>query len=587
MDNVQIQGEEITIKGIAAAPGIAIGTVTLYSKQAVRAQVKQIAREEVEPEIERLRSAVARSEKELRKIISYAEQKLDPDDTKILEAQIMILGDTILMSTIESRIAAELQNAEFVVFDEISKYKRLMLSAPDEYMHERAHDVDDVMNRIIRNIQDQKLVSRLGGETIIVSESLTPADTVIFSRNRILGYATDTGGMTSHAAILSRSLKIPAVLGLRVLTRHVRHGDIMAMDGYSGVVVIKPTEETLQALQRKAQRYREFEEHLTGLVGLAAETLDHKHIELSANIEFEEEIPFSREQGAAGIGLFRTESQIIGRSGYPSEDELSSTYRSVVDNMFPHPVIFRAFDVGGDKIAPGSFHENNPFLGWRGIRVLLDRPDLFLTQLRALLRASERRTARIMFPMVSTVREIHRAKALIGRAMDDLRARGVPFDPNVKIGIMVETPAAAIACDQMAAEVDFLSIGTNDLIQYVMAVDRDNIAVSSLYQQFNPAVLRAIKMIIDAGHRRNRWVGMCGEMAGDPVATVLLVGMGLDEFSVIPSVLPEIKKLIRTIKYRDAKRVAEKVLAMPTEAEAREFLLSIVKKRIPEFPVDE
>jgi phosphotransferase system enzyme I (PtsI) len=586
MDNTQNHGSEITIKGIAAAPGIAVGPSYAYSKQAVRAQMKPIEAGDVGSEIERLHGAVARSQKELEKIVAFAQEKLDPEDTKILEAQIMILGDTILMTTIEKRIAGELRNAEFIVFDEISKYKRLMLSAPDEYMHERAHDVDDVMNRIIRNIQDQKLVSKLEGEAVIVSESLTPADTIIFSRNKILGYATDLGGITSHAAILSRSLKIPAVVGLRNVTRMVHAGDIVALDGYSGVVLVNPTEESLQALQRKAQRFREFEERLTELVDLAAETADHKHIELSANVEFDEDLSFTREQGAAGIGLFRTEGQLFGRTGYPTEEELYATYRTATDAVFPHPVIFRVFDVGGDKLAPGSFHENNPFLGWRGIRVLLDRPDLFQTQLRAILRASDRKTVRIMLPMVSTIQEIRQTRLVVRAAMDDLERRGQPYDRDIKLGVMVETPAAALLADQMAAEVDFLSIGTNDLTQYIMAVDRDNLAVAPLYQQFNPAVLRAIKMIIDAGHKKARWVGMCGELAGDPLATVLLVGLGLDEFSVIPSVLPEIKKIIRTVKYKDAKRVAERTLAMTGETEIREYLSSIVKNQVPEIPLD-
>jgi phosphotransferase system enzyme I (PtsI) len=586
MDNVHVQGNEITIKGIAAAPGIAIGPAYLYSKQAIRAEVKPIEAGDVASEIERLDGAVARSKKELEKIVAFAQEKLDPEDTKILEAQIMILGDSILMGTIKKRITAELRNAEFIVFDEVSKYKRLMLSAPDEYMHERAHDVDDVMNRIIRNIQDQNLVSKLEAEAVIISEALTPADTIIFSRNKILGYVTDTGGVTSHAAILSRSLKIPAVVGLRNVTRLVHSGDMVAMDGYNGVVVINPSEETLGALNRKAQRFHEFEERLSELVGLAAETADHKHIELSANVEFDEELNFTREQGAAGIGLFRTEGQLFGRTGYPTEEELYTTYRAAVDAVFPHPVIFRAFDVGGDKIAPGSFHENNPFLGWRGIRVLLDRPDLFLTQLRAILRASSRKTVRIMLPMVSTVQEIRQTRQLLRKTMEELDLRGQLYDPGVKLGVMVETPAATLLADQMAAEADFLSIGTNDLTQYIMAVDRDNIAVAPLYQQFNPAVLRAIKMIIDAGHKKSCWVGMCGEMAGDPLATVLLVGLGLDEFSVIPTVLPEIKKIIRTVKHRDAKRVADRTLAMTSEAEIREYLSSVIKNQIPEIPLD-
>jgi phosphotransferase system enzyme I (PtsI) len=580
-------GQEIVLKGVAAAPGISCGPAYLYSKLIPRVEEKSITPEEVESEIGRLRNANARSEKELQKIHAFAEQKLGSQNARIFEAQIMILADAILMGAIEKRIAQELKNAEFIVADEITKYKQVMLAAHDEYMHERAHDVGDVMNRIIRNIQDQKLFSKLEGASIIVSESLAPSDTIIFSRNQVLGYATDLGGVTSHAAILARSLKIPAVVGLRTSTKTVKTGDTIAIDGYAGLIVLNPTEETVQTLERKKLRFKEFEGRLVNIAGLTAETLDHKHIELSANIEFDTEIEFARAQGSAGIGLFRTESQLIGKASYPTEEEQYQAYSRVADGVFPHSVIFRTFDVGGDKIAPDTEHEANPFLGWRGIRVLLDRPGLFLDQLRSILRASTRKNVRIMFPMVSTVQEIRRAREMVSRAKKDLDARALPYDPDIKIGIMIEVPAAAILAEQMAGEADFLSIGTNDLIQYLMAVDRDNAAVAPLYQQFNPAVLRTIRHIIDAGHKKGVWVGMCGEMAGDPLATVLLVGLGIDELSVIPSVLPEIKKIILSIKYKEAKRVADKVLTMSTEQEIRDHLSSITKNKVPEIPFDE
>jgi phosphotransferase system enzyme I (PtsI) len=580
-------GQEVVLKGVAAAPGISLGPAYLYSKLIPRIEEKSITPEEVEGEIGRLRNANARSEKELLKIHAYAEQKLGSQNARIFEAQIMILADAILMGAIETRIARELKNAEFVIADEITKYKQIMLAAHDEYMRERARDVDDVMNRIIRNIQDQKLFSKLEGASIIVSETLAPSDTVIFSRNQVLGYATDLGGVTSHAAILARSLKIPAVVGLRTSTKTVRTGDIVAIDGYAGLIVLNPTEETIQTLERKKRRFMEFEGRLVNIAGLTAETLDHKHIELSANIEFDTEMEFSREQGSAGIGLFRTESQLIGRASYPTEEEQYQAYRRVADGVFPHSVIFRTFDVGGDKISPDTEHEANPFLGWRGIRVLLDRPELFLDQLRAILRASTQKNVRIMFPMVSTIQEIRRAREMVSRAQKELDARALPYDPGIKIGIMIEVPAAAVLAEEMAGEADFLSIGTNDLIQYLMAVDRDNAAVAPLYQQFNPAVLRTIRHIIDAGHKKGVWVGMCGQMAGDPLATVLLVGLGIDELSVIPSVLPEIKKIILSIKYKEAKRVADKSLAMSTEQEIREHLSSIIKNKVPEIPFDE
>lgn len=585
MDDVK--NNEIHLNGIPAAPGIAIGPAYVYSKNVPKVQQRVIAENEVTAELERLQAAVARSEKELRKILSFAEQKLGTQSAKIFEAQILILNDPVLMGAIEKRITQELKNAEFIVYDEVGRYRRIMMNSLDEYIQERAHDVDDVMNRIIRNIQDQKLFSRLEGESIIVSESLTPADTVIFSRNQILGYATDLGGSTSHAALLSRSLKIPAVLGLRSATKFVKTGDTLAIDGHGGMLFIHPTEETIDGLKRKEQRLKEFEKKLEGIATLPAESLDHKRCELSANLEFADEVEFAIKQGSQGIGLFRTESQLMGRQTFTTEDEQAEEYTRVAEQMFPHPVMFRTFDIGGDKVSPVPLKEDNPFLGWRGIRVSLDRPEMFLDQLRAILRASSKKNVRILLPMVSKVGEVRKTKEYLKRAKEDLKLRGVPFDPKIKIGVMIEVPSAAVLAEEIAKEVDFLSIGTNDLIQYLLAVDRGNNLVASMYQEFNPAVIRTIKNIIDAGHKHNVWVGMCGEMAGNPIATMLLIGLGLDELSVAPTILPEIKKIIRSVKYKEAKKVADKVLTLPTEIEIKEYLASVLKEKLPEIPLEE
>jgi phosphotransferase system enzyme I (PtsI) len=578
---------EVLLNGVAAAPGIAIGPAYVYSKNIPKVQHRTIAEEEIQAELERLRAAIARSEKELQKILSFAELKLGPQSARIFEAQIMILNDTVLIGAIEKRIKHELKNAEFIVHDEVDKYRRIMTDSDDEYIQERAHDVDDVMNRIIRNIQDQKLFSRLEGESIIVSESLTPADTVIFSRNQVLGYATDLGGFTSHAALLSRSLNIPAVLGLRSATKFVKTGDTLALDGYSGILAINPTDETIEGLKRKEQRLKEFEKKLEGIASLPAETLDHKRFELSANLEFEEEIEFALKQGSQGIGLYRTEGQLMGRPTFPSEDEQAAEYAHVAEQMFPHPVMFRTFDIGGDKVSPVPLKEDNPFLGWRGIRVCLDRPELFLDQLRAILRASVRKNVRILLPMVSKVGEVQKAKEYLKRAKEDLKVRSIPFDARIKVGVMIEVPSAAVLAEEIAKEVDFLSIGTNDLVQYLLAVDRGNNLVAPIYQEFNPAVIRTLKHIIEAGHKHEVWVGMCGEMAGNPLATVLLIGLGLDEFSVAPSVLPEIKKIIRSVKFKDAKKIADKVLSFCTEIETKEYLASVLKERLPDIPLEE
>jgi phosphotransferase system enzyme I (PtsI) len=381
-------------------------------------------------------------------------------------------------------------------------------------------------------------------------------------------------------------LKIPAVVGLHSATKQIKTGDFLAIDGYAGALIINPGADTLKILQARAERFLAFEQQLAGIAALPADTLDKKHIELSSNIEFAEEIVFAQLQGSEGVGLFRTEMQLIGRAEYPSEDEQAALYAGVAEAAFPHPVLFRTFDVGGDKIAPDGQHEENPFLGWRGIRVMLDRTDIFLDQLRAILRASTRHNVRVMFPMVSTVTEVQRAKALLKQAMEDLKRRGIKYDTRIRVGVMIEVPAAAVMAEQLAAEVHFLSIGTNDLVQYLMAVDRGNDAIAPLFQPFHPAVVRTLRHIVEAGHRKNVWVGVCGEMAGDPLATVFLVGIGVDELSVIPPVLPEIKKIIRSIKLKDAKRVADKVCALHTEREIRAFLSSIIKNKVPEIPFD-
>lgn len=576
---------ETILNGIPASPGIAVGPAYVFSKHVPKVQQRPIAPQDVQGEIERLRAAVVRSEKELHRILAFTEEKIGRASALIFEAQIMILNDAVLMQEIERRIRDELKNAEFIVFDEFGKYSRRMLGSADEYIQERAHDVDDVMNRIIRNIQDQKLISKLEGESIIVSEYLTPADTVIFSRNQILGYATDLGGMTSHAALLSRSLNIPAVLGLRTATKFIKTGDRLAIDGYAGAVIVHPTDETIDRLMQKTKRLKEFGKKLEGIAGLPAETLDHRRIELSANLEFETELDFALRQGSQGIGLYRTEGLLMGRTSFPSEEEQAAQYMRVAEAMFPHPVMFRTFDIGGDKFSPEPLKEENPFLGWRGIRVSLDKPEMFLDQLRAILRASTHKNVRVFFPMVSKVSEVRRAKEFLERAKADLAARGVPFDPKIPVGVMIEVPAASVIAEEIAREVDFLSIGTNDLIQYMLAVDRGNNLVAPLYQEFNPAVIRTIKSIIDAGHKHGKWVGMCGEMAGNPVATMLLVGLGLDEFSVAPNILPETKKVIRSMRYKDAKKVAERVLSLSTEYEIKQYLASVLKATLPDIPL--
>jgi phosphotransferase system enzyme I (PtsI) len=586
MAETAAEKQEIVLQGIAAAGGIAIGPVHLYNKHIPKIAEKEISSEEIEVEIGRLRHAVARSQKEMEKILSYAEEKLGGGKSKIFEAQVMILNDTLLFNEIERRIREERKNAEFIVNDEINRYQRLMLAAQDEYMRERAYDVEDLKNRIVRNIQQERLHSKLDGSWVIVAETLTSADTLLFSRNEVLGYATDLGGVTSHAALLSRSLKIPAVLGLRDVTSKVSAGDRVIIDGYAGRLIVNPTEKTIAEYEARRAKFRDFEERLAGLRELPSQTLDGRRIDLSANIEFEDELDFALLQGADGIGLFRTERLLRNGDVIPEEEEQYEEYKRIAEKMFPHRVILRTFDFGGDKVLPQSLPEANPFLGWRGIRICLDEPKLFVNQLRAILRASTRKNVAIMFPMIATLGELRKAKEILELAKADLRANNIPFDDKIKVGVMIEVPSAALTAEEIAAESDFLSIGTNDLIQYLLAVDRTNSLVANLYKEFHPAVLRALKQIIDAGHKAKIWVGMCGEMAGDPIAVTLLVGLGLDEFSVVPPILPEIKKIIRSIKFREARRIAHKALKLSTEAEVDVYLREVIKEKFPEIPLE-
>lgn len=578
--------EETVLRGIPASPGIAIGPVFVYVKDAPVIEERSILAEEVEHELGRLEQAVARSHKELRKILEFAEKKLGEDKVRIFEAQLMFLEDGVLFDAIYDRIRGELKNAEFVVHTEIDKYHRIMLASKDEYTHERANDVEDVRNRILRNLQEQRVISRLEGSSVIISQNLTAPDTLILSRNEVLGYATDIGGITSHTALLSRALKIPAVVGLKTISHLARDAEQVVLDGYSGEVVLNPSEETVKRFEAKRERYREFEARLSGLRDLPAETLDHHRVELSVNVEFSQELDFIKLQGADGIGLYRSEYLMVGKEVFPSEEEQYNQYKLLAETMYPKRVIIRTFDIGGDKFMAQSAKENNPFLGWRGIRVLLDKPDLFLEQLRAILRASTRKNVALMFPMVSNLSELRRARKLLDEAKHQLRKEGIPYDSRIKVGVMIEVPSAAVIAEDLAEEVDFLSIGTNDLIQYLLAVDRGNDVVSGLYQEFNPAVVRFLRRIIDRGKKKGVWVGMCGEMAGDPLATIFLLGLGLDEFSVVPNMLPEIKKIIRSVKYSEAQKIAKQVLMLKTEAEIKDLLKSIMQKKFPDIPID-
>lgn len=578
--------DEIVLKGIPASPGIAIGPAFVFHKDGPIVQERSIDDKEVERELKRLAAAVAHAQKELKKIVDFAEKQLGSKQAKIFEAQLMMLEDSVLFDSIRKRVRKELKNVEFIVREEIGKYHSLMLASKDEYTRERANDVEDIQNRILRNLQEHRLVSKIEGSHIIVTKNLAAADALILSRNDVLGYVTEVGGATSHMVLLARALNIPTIVGLHDIGLMLHKDDLVILDGYNGTLVINPAKETRKKFEEKRAEHREFEGHLAALRDLPAETLDGHKVRLSANVELQEELGFVKRQGADGIGLYRSETLLLGKEVFPTEEEQYKHYKAIAEGAYPKHVIIRTFDIGGDKLMAQAVRENNPFLGWRGIRVMLDMPNIFLQQLRAILRASAKKNISIMFPMVSHLKEVRKAKELIEVAKTELADRKMPYDPDIKVGIMVEVPAAAVIADDLAREVSFLSIGTNDLIQYLLAVDRGNEIVSDLFQEFHPAVIRFLRRIIERGKSKNIEVSMCGEMAGDPLATLLLLGLGLDEFSVVPHMLPEIKKIIRSVHFSEAKHLAQKVLAMESEEEIESYMKDVMKLKFPDIPLD-
>jgi len=553
------------IAGLAAAPGIAIAKVYLFMKE--KLVINQGTITDVIEAQKNLEEALTKSKKELNKIFALAAEKMEGTRASIFEAQLMILDDPVLKSNILKRIEKEKKQPEFIVHDEISKYQRRMSVFSESYMNERAHDIEDIKNRIIRNLQKKGWESQITNNMIIISDTLTPADMILFSRCNVKGFVTDHGGLTSHAAIISRSLNIPAVVGTHNSTSKIEDGDTVIVDGFHGYVIVNPNEEQLDFFKRKAKKLTELQQGLLKLRDVPAETTDGREITLMANVDVTGEMDVVFTNGAKGIGLYRTEQILDELIEFPTEDEQTKIYANLSSRIYPDTVTIRAFDIGGDKFKILDFTEPNPFLGLRGIRLLLKNKPLFKTQIRAVLRASKEKNIYFMLPMVSTIFEVREAKALIKECKEELKNENINFDKNLKTGIMVEVPSAAVLIEQFAREVDFLSIGTNDLIQYLIAVDRGNDLVADLYQEFNPAVIRTLYHIINGSYKEGKTVSICGEMAADTLAIPLLVGLGLTVLSLSPTTIPYAKRIIRTISYSNAKQLAEECLSFSTEKE--------------------
>ena len=559
---------ENKIAGLAAAPGIVIGRAHLFTKEKVEINKSEIT--DIDQAFANLHEAVEKSKKELNKIFSIAREKMDEKRAGIFEAQLMILDDPILFGNIKDRIKAEKVQPEFIVADEISKYQELMIISSESYLKERALDIEDIKFRIIRNLQKKRWQSRIEKEMIVISESLTPADTLLFSRVDTLAFVTDHGGLTSHAAIISRSLNIPAVVGTHNASKLLEDGQLIIVDGFHGYILTSPTEEQIEFFKFKQERLKQLQVDLKEFKEKPAITTDGKVINLEANVDVTGEIDVVITSGAKGIGLYRSE-QILDELGeYPNEQEQTDIYSKLASRMYPDFCTIRAFDIGGDKFRLFDYREPNPFLGLRGIRFLLENKSLFKTQIRAVLKASAVKNIKFMIPMISTIEEIWESKKLIDECKTELRKEKIEFDDDIKLGIMIEVPSAAIMTRELAAEVDFISIGTNDLIQYMMAVDRGNDLVSNLYQEFSPVIIRTIYHIVQEAKLQKVPVSLCGEMAADTLAIPLLVGLGLETLSISAATILYAKKIIGSFSYELAKKLADDCVASKTEKEIQD-----------------
>ncbi|PSJ98222.1 phosphoenolpyruvate--protein phosphotransferase [Brevibacillus formosus] len=568
------------ITGVKASAGIAIGKAFLLTTPDL--QINTVAIEDPANEIQRFQEALARAKNDLEGIVLRVEREMGTEHADIFKAHLLVLEDPELVDTVKDKISNEKTNAESALNDVAQAYIGLFEQMDNEYMRERAADIRDVTKRVLSYLLGVPFagLGELTEEVILVADDLTPSDTAQLDRRYVKGFITDIGGRTSHSAIMARSLEIPAVVGTQGITRAVQPSTLIILDGHEGIAIIDPSEEEIAFYKRKQADYEAQKAELAKLVNNKTVTLDNHHVELAANIGSPEDVAGAIANGAEGVGLFRTEFLYMGRNDFPTEEEQYLAYKHVLEHMGDRPVVIRTLDIGGDKHLSylALPEEMNPFLGHRAIRLCLDNQELFRTQLRALLRASVHGNLKIMFPMIATLEEFRQAKAILEEEKKSLVNRGIVVSDQYEVGIMIEIPAAALMADQFAREVDFFSIGTNDLIQYTMAADRMNEKVAYLYQPYHPAVLRLLYNVIKAGHAQNKWVGMCGEMAGDPIAIPILLGMGLDEYSMSAgSILPARQQLSR-LSVEDAAKQIDTILQMSTSAQVEAFVKEWLEK---------
>lgn len=578
--------KETILKGIPASPGIVSGKAFLYGREQYTIARRPVKDEQIPNELKRFKDALIQTKNEILDIKKRISEEMSAKHAQIFSAHLLVIDDSMLIEEVVSRLKKDKLSIEYIFQDVLRRYIKVFSEMDDEYLKERISDINDVGRRILRNLIGAKedVLGNLKEKVIVIAYDLSPSDTATMHKKNVKGFATDIGGRTSHTAIMAKSLEIPAVVGLEVLTKKVESGDEIIIDGTHGIVVVNPAPRTMKKYEQDREKFATFAKHLLELKDLPCITIDEKKIGLSANIEVPEDVPSVMAHGAEGIGLYRTEYFYMNRKDLPTEEEQFKAYSSVAKKMKPNPVTIRTMDLGGDKFLSQLDvpQQMNPFLGWRAIRFCLARPDIFNAQLRAILRASAHGKLRIMYPMISGIEELKQANAFLEGSKKELKKEGLPFDENIEVGAMIEVPSAAVTSDILAQEADFFSIGTNDLIQYSLAVDRVNEKIAYLYEPTHPAILRLIKKVIENGHAAGIWVGMCGEMAGDIIMTIILLGLGLDEFSTSPIATPEIKRVIRSITISQAREVAEGALALQTGKEVEAY----AKKRLMEIVPD-
>ena len=582
-----MSGQELKFQGVGVAPGIARGNVFVHHPDDEEPPKRRLGESEIPGEVTRFESALIATRAQILEMQQRIAEAIGAKDASIFDAHLLVVEDRTLIDEVLRTLEREKYNVEFVFAEVANRYARTLSEIDDPYLRERAFDIHDVTRRVIRNLlgRSSRTLANLESPQVVIAHNITPSDTATLNRQMVLGFATDIGSRTSHTAIMARSLNIPAVVGLKDISKQLKTGDHVLLDGTNGFLVLNPTDATLWEYgEIEVQRGR-VEEVLTGLRETVSTTKDGRHVILSANIELPEDVPLVQEAGAEGIGLYRTEFFFLNKSELPGEQEQYEAYRTVAQAIAPQSVIIRTLDLGGDKFLSHSHlpTEINPFLGCRAIRFCLERPDIFKMQLRAILRASAGGNVRMMFPMISGLAELRQANELLETCRAELRDEGKDFDANLEVGIMIEVPSAVLIADSLAKEVDFFSIGTNDLIQYTIAVDRVNERIAYLYEPTHPAIIRLIELTVNAAHENHIWVGVCGEMAGEITLTPLLIGLGIDEFSASAGLVPRVKKAVQTLDSKECVQLVEDVRGISSATDILERCEAVARRHYPEL----